>query len=160
MRFRNEEEREETNKRFNKDLERYEKGELDERFRFELGKPSVYLLSAGFPDLPISMRQTLLKKKSSLERYLFTPTSLKDLVLAIQKPLAIFEYMKPNMRNLIIDQTEGSQHFLVGVTFNYKAGDREINSVSGLYPSDNAEWLKWIPQGKAIRIDGNEKFRR
>lgn len=62
------------------------------------------------------------------------------------------------MRNLIIDLTDGNKHFLVGVTLNYKSGDIEINSVSGLFPKDNSEWLKWIQNGKAIRIDGKEKI--
>ncbi len=146
----------ELNERFNRNLERFENGELAEDFRFDLGMPSKYLLGAGFPNLPISMRQSLLKKKAAMERHPFSATHLKGLVEAIQKPLAIFEYSKPNMRNLIIDLKEGDKHFLVGVTLNYKAGDIEINSVSGLFPKDNAEWLKWIQQGKAIRIDGKE----
>ena len=156
--YRQEEEVGAINKRFNDDLGRYENGELDEKFRFELEMPSKYLLSAGFPNLPISMRQALLSKKSAMGRHKFSPSSLNNLVKAIQKPLAIFEYSKPNMRNLIVDLTEGGKHFLVGVTLNYKAGEIEINSVSGLFPKDNTEWLKWIQSGKAIRIDGKEKI--
>ncbi len=148
----------EINDSFNEDLEKFEKGELDNTFRFELGMPSKYLLSAGFPNLAISMRQSLLKKKAAMERHKFSASSLKNLVEAIQKPLAIFEYSRSNMRNLIIDLTDGGKHFLVGVTLNYKAGDIEINSISGLFPKDNAEWLKWIQDGKAIRIDGKEKI--
>ena len=75
----------------------------------------------------------------------------------MQKPIAIFEYTKPNMRNLIVDVTRGDKHFLVGVTLNYRAGDIEINSVSGLFPKDSIEWLKWIQNGKAVRIDQKEK---
>ena len=152
------EEVEAINDRFNDDLERYENGELEEKIRFELGKPSKYLLSAGFPNLPISMRQALLSKKAAMDRPKFSSASLHDFVKAIQKPLAIFEYNKPNMRNLIVDLTEGGQHFLVGVTLNYKAGETEINSVCGLFPKDNTEWLKWIQSGKANRIDGKEKI--
>ena len=146
------------NNRFNDDLERYENGERDDKYRFELGMPSKYLLSAGFPELPISMRQSLLSKKSAMDRHKFSPSSLNNLVEAIQKPLVIFEYSKPNMRNVIVDLTEGGKHFLVGVTLNYKAGEIEINRVSGLFPKDNTEWLKWIQSGKAIRIDGKEKI--
>lgn len=43
-----------------------------------------------------------------------------------------------------VDLTHGGKHFLVGVTFNYKDGKMEINSVSGLFPKDNIEWPKWI----------------
>ena len=76
---------------------------------------------------------------------------------AMQKPIAIFKYSKENMRNLIVDVMHGGKHFLVGVTLDYKAGDIEVNSVSGLFPKESHEWIKWIQDGKAIRIDQKKK---
>ena len=61
------------------------------------------------------------------------------------------------MRNLIVDVMHGEKHFLVVVTLNYKANGIEINSVSGLFPKDSHEWIKWIQDGKAIRIDQKDK---
>lgn len=145
------------NAQFNQELQQYENGTLPKGHRFELGMPSAYLRSAGFPNLPISMRSTLLATKAKMNRHPFDALNLKGLVEALQKPIAIFEYSKPNMRNLIVDVKRGDKHFLVGVTLNYKAGDIEINSVSGLFPKDSLEWLKWIQDGKAIRIDQKEK---
>ena len=46
---------------------------------------------------------------------------------------------------------------MVGVTLNYKADNIEINSVSGLFPKENHEWIKWIQDGKVLRIDQKEK---
>ena len=145
------------NARFNQELQQYEDGTLPTGHRFELGMPSAYLRSAGFPNLPISMRVSLLATKATMNRHPFTAMDLQGLVTAIQTPIAIFEYTKPNMRNLIVDVKRGDKHFLVGVTLNYKAGDIEINSVSGLFPKDSVEWLKWIQDGKAIRIDQKRK---
>lgn len=142
---------------FDQQLAQYERGELKPEHRFELGMPSRFLLSAGFPNLPISMRASLLATKAKMNRHPFEALDLRGLVEAIQKPIAIFEYSKSNMRNLIVDIKRGDKHFLVGVTLNYKAGDIEINSVSGLFPKDSLEWLKWIQDGKAIRIDQKEK---
>ena len=147
-----------TNDKFNSDLKSYvEDGVLPENSRFELGFPSEKLLSAGFPKLPISMRVSLLNKKAGMERHPFSPTDLYNLVNAIQEPLAIFEYTKPNMRNLIVDLTKGEKHFLVGVTLDYRKGDLAVNSISGLFPKENHEWIKWIQDGKAIRIDKKDK---
>ena len=143
---------------FNQELQQYEDGTLPTGHRFELGLPSAYLRSAGFPNLPISMRSSLLAKKAGDEKHPFDASDIKGLVTAIQKPIAIFEYTKPNMRNLIVDVKRGDKHFLVGVTLNYKAGDIEINSVSGLFPKESHEWIKWIQDGKAIRIDQKEKI--
>lgn len=145
------------NERFNKELEEYEQGRLEKGHRFYLGHPSPYLLSAGFGDLPISMRAALLSRKAGDDAHPFEPADLRDLVQAIQKPIEIFHYSKDNMRNLIVDVTHGDKHFLVGVTLNYKANGIEINSVSGLFPKESHEWLKWIQDGKHIRIDQKEK---
>lgn len=161
-------ETENLNERFNEELEKYENGELKQRHRFDLGMPSKYLRSAGFPNLPISMRSGLLERKSRDDSHPFEAKDLKGLVEAIQKPIAIFRYTKSNMRNLIVDLTHGGKHFLVGVTLNYKDGKIEINSVSGLFPKDNIEWLKWMQDevkdrqtgekvSKVIRIDQKEK---
>lgn len=154
LRFR---EVEAVSRRFDEELDMYERGELAAGHRFELGVPSDYLRSAGFPALPISMRSSLLARKAGDEKHPFEASDLKGLVDAIQKPIAIFEYTKANMRNLIVDVKRGDKHFLVGVTLNYKAGDIEINSVSGLFPKESHEWVKWIQDGKAIRIDQKEK---
>ena len=143
--------------KFDQELEAYENRQLPTGHRFELGMPSRYLRSAGFPNLPISMRSSLLARKAGDERHPFEASDLKGLVDAIQRPIAIFEYTKPNMRNLIVDLRRGDKHFLVGVTLNYKAGEVEINSVSGLFPKESHEWVKWIQDGKAIRIDQKEK---
>ena len=83
---------EEINNRFNEELEKYQNNELPKGHRFELGMPSAELQSAGFPTLPISMRSSLLAKKAGAERHPFAPTDLRDLVNAIQKPIAIFNY--------------------------------------------------------------------
>lgn len=147
----------ELSKRFDEALKQYEERRLPQGFRFELGMPSAYLKSAGFPNLPICMRATLLARKAGDERHPFEASDLKGLVEAIQQPIAIFEHSKPNMRNLIVDVKRGDKHFLVGVTLDYKAGDIEINSVSGLFPKESHEWIKWIQDGKAIRIDQKEK---
>lgn len=146
-----------TAERFDRELEQYEKGELAPGHRFALGMPSRYLRSAGFPALPISLRSPLLARKAGDEKHPFEASDLRGLVEAFQKPIAIFEYTKDIMRNLIVDVKRGDKHFLVGVTLDYKAGDIEINSVSGLFPKESHEWIKWIQDGKAMRIDQKEK---
>lgn len=145
------------NKSFNEKLEKYEKGQVPFGTRFELGMPSKELESAGFPYLPITMRASLLSKKAGMDRHPFVASDLRDLVKAMQKPIAIFTYSKKNMRNLIVDVMHDDKHFLVGVTLDYQAGGIEVNSVSGLFPKESHEWIKWIQDGKAIRIDQKKK---
>ncbi len=148
---------EEVNSKFNEDLQKYIAGTLTAGYRFNHGMPSVYLRSAGFDNLPISMRASLLAKKAGDISHPFEASDLHDLVKAIQKPIAILLYTKNNIRNLIVDLTHGQKHFLVGVTLNFNAGGIEINSVSGLFPKESHEWIKWIQDGRAVRIDQKDK---
>ena len=148
---------EEVNRKFNDELDAYADKSLPQGHRFDLGMPSPELESAGFPRLPISMRSSVIGIKSNMTRHMFAPSDLKDLVKAIQKPIAVFSYTKDNMRNVIVDLERGGKHFLVGVTLGYKGNGIEINSVSGLFPKDSHEWIKWIQDGKAVRIDQKEK---
>ena len=145
------------NAQFNDNLRKYEQGELPSGFRFELGMPSAWLQNAGFENLPISMRASLLARKAGDESHPYKASELKDLVYAIQKPIATFKYTKENIRNLIVDVKHNDKHFLVGVTLNFDADGIEINSVSGLFPKESHEWVKWIQDGKALTIDQKEK---
>ena len=145
------------NSMFNEDIERYKNRQLPSGYIFQLGLPSIYLRSAGFDNLPITMRSTLLAAKTGDKNHPFEVDDLNNLVQAIQKPIAIFHYSKENMRNLIVDVTHKEKHFLVGVTLNYKSNGIEINSISGLFPKHSHEWIKWIQDDKHIRIDQKEK---
>lgn len=145
------------NDQFNADLDRYIRNETPQGFRFELGHPSAYLMSAGFPNLPITLRSALLARKAGDKKHPFEASEIRNLVKAIQKPIAIFNYSKDNMRNLIVDTVHNGKHFLIGVTLGYKSGELEVNSVSGMFPKESHEWIKWIQDGKAIRIDQKEK---
>ena len=103
------------------------------------------------------MRQVLLIKKSQQPNHPFDPSDLKDMVKEIQKPIAIFKYTKDNVMNLIISLNSDGKHFLVGITLGFKRGDLEINSISELFPKQNHEWIKWIQDGLAVRMDQKEK---
>ena len=145
------------NDKFNADLQDYIDGKTPKGYRFELGAPSAELIEAGFPDLPIYMRSSLVSAKAGNEKHPFEASELKNLVKAIQRPIAVFNYTKPNMKNLIVDIVKGNKHFLVGVTLNYKAGDIEINSVSGLFPKEDHEWINWIQTKKGGTIFEKDK---
>ena len=80
VRFMTQEEIEEVNRKFNDDLQKYTSGTLPIGYRFELGMPSAYLRSAGFDNLPISMRASLLAKKAGDNYHPFDASDLNDLV--------------------------------------------------------------------------------
>ena len=144
------------NDRFNEELEMQVKGELEEGHVYKLGMPSEILLSTGVPNLPIQMSAQRLEDKATKFGHNFDIAEVKDLVNAIQKPIAIFEYGDRNKsQNLIVEIQKGGKNFIIGLSLNpvVKGKALEINSVRNVFPKDNAEWLNWISQNKLLYAD-------
>ena len=152
-------------KNFDEELDRQIAGEYDGAQNphvYELGLPSPNLLSTGFPNLPIRLKASTLNEKSKNPGHPDDLSELKGLVEAIQKPWAIFSYGdKGKAQNLIIGISRNDKQFLVGIALNptLKGGvTLEINSVRNVFPKDNYEWLSWIQNNKALRIDEKDKI--
>ena len=144
------------NDRFNEELELQVKGELEEGHVYKLGMPSEILLSTGVPNLPIQMSAQRLEDKATKFGHNFDIAEVKDLVNAIQKPIAIFEYGDRNKsQNLIVEIQKDGKSFIIGLSLNpvVKGKALEINSVRNVFPKDNAEWLNWISQNKLLYAD-------
>ena len=144
------------NDRFNEELELQVKGELEEGHVYKLGMPSEILLSTGVPNLPIQMSAQRLEDKATKFGHNFDIAEVKDLVNAIQKPIAIFEYGDRNKsQNLIVEIQKDGKNFIIGLSLNpvVKGKALEINSVRNVFPKDNAEWLNWISQNKLLYAD-------
>jgi hypothetical protein len=144
----------ETNKLFNFELQMQIEGILPKGHIYQLGKPGLILRSAGFPDLPIELSASHLADKAKTAHHPFDISEVKDLVNALQTPLAVFSYGdKTKAQNVIVELTHNAKNFVVGVHFNQKRNGIMVSSIRGLYPKDNAEWLNWITQGKALYLD-------
>ncbi len=152
---------EETNEKFNKELQQQIDGTLPEGHVYDMGMPSKYLLSTGIEKLPIKLSAKVLNVKSNLERHSYNLESVKDLVNAIQKPWAIFSYGdKAKAQNLIVGIEDNGRQFLVGISINptVKGRTLEINSIRNVFPKNNHEWINWITEGKLLRVDGKEEI--
>lgn len=146
---------EQTNDRFNNELQQQIDGTLPEGHIYQLGRPGEILLSAGFPDMPIEMSATRLAEKSRQKNHPFDISAVRDLVKNMNDPIAVFKYGN-NAKNVIIGIEYGGKQFLVGVHFNQSRHGVEVNDIRGIFPKDNAEWLNWISQGKADYLNKEE----
>lgn len=146
---------EQTNDRFNDELQQQIDGSLPEGHIYQLGRPGEILLSAGFPDMPIEMSATRLAEKSRQKNHPFDISAVRDLVKNMNDPIAVFKYGN-NAKNVIIGIEYGGKQFLVGVHFNQSQGNNEVSSIRGIFPKDNAKWLNWISQGKADYLNKEE----
>ena len=144
------------NRQFNDELQRQVDGTLPKGHIYRLGRPGGVLLSTGFPDLPIELSSTRLEEKSRQRNHEFDIANVRDLAKAINNPLAVFSYgNKDKAQNVVVEIERGGKKFVVGISLNPVVGGRnlEVNSIRGLFPKDNAEWLNWIAQGKLLYVD-------
>lgn len=146
---------EQTNDRFNNELQQQIYGTLPEGHIYQLGRPGEILLSAGFPDMPIEMSATRLAEKSQQKNHPFDISAVRDLVKNMNDPIAVFKYGN-NAKNVIIGIEYGGKQFLVGVHFNQSRHGVEVNDIRGIFPKDNSKWLNWISQGKADYLNKEE----
>ncbi len=162
VRYRDGEDIESTNKKFNQELELQINGELPKGHIYNMGMPSKILLSTGVPNLPIQMSATRLKVKSSEYGHDFNLEEVKNLVEELQHPMAIFSYGDKNKaQNLILGLESNGKQFIVGLSLNPIINERhlEINSIRNVFPKHNKEWLNWISQGKLLWVD-KEKIQK
>lgn len=156
---------EKVNTQFNEDLEKLKKGELPSGHVFEMGMPSIPLLSAGIPYAPIRLHSNVLNTKMHDPAHTFTPDEIKDLVKHIQRPIAIFEYGdKEKAQNLMVGiqqaTTPEGKQFLVGLALEPVVNGKklEYNSVRNVFPKNFHDWIHWINQGKLLRVDDKKEI--
>lgn len=144
------------NTRFNNELQQQIDGNLPSNHIYQMGNPGKILRSTGVPDLPIQMNAKRLQDKATLFDHNFELYEVKDLVKALQNPLAVFSYGdKTKAQNIIVPLQKNGKNFIVGLSLNPTVGGKalEINSIRNVFPKDNSEWLNWISQGKALYLD-------
>ena len=78
------------NERFNAELQMQIEGRLDAGHVFNLGKPGAVLKSTGFPDDYIELAASHLSYKSQQYHHPYEIGDVKDLVKAINDPIAVF----------------------------------------------------------------------
>ena len=144
------------NANFNEELQQQIDGKLPDGHIYKMGNPGRILLSTGVPNLPIQMNAKRLQAKATSYGHDFDLSEVKDLVKALQQPLAIFVYGdKSKAQNIIVPLQKDGKNFIVGLSLNPMVGGRklEINSIRNVFPKNNSEWLNWISQGKALYMD-------
>lgn len=156
MLYRSDELIESINEQFNKELQQQIDGTLPKGHIYRLGNPGNVLLGTGVPNLPIQLNSTRLIDKATKFGHNYGFEEIKDLVVALQSPIAVFAYGdKSKGQNIIVELSSNNKNFVVGLSLNptVRGKTLEINSIRNVFPKDNAEWLNWITQEKLLYVD-------
>lgn len=130
---------------FNDALDKQIAGTLPKGYNYQLGKPSSALKFAGIEDLPIELSSRTLEVKSSKDyksNHPFDLNSVKNLPVAIQRPVAIFDSEYEDGRKVILTELkDGNGHSIIAVLGLRKLRGRnyaEVNSIISLYGKDSS----------------------
>ena len=144
------------NNQFNAELQQQIDGTLLVGHVYQLGMPSRILRSTGIADVPIQLNSTRLEDKAKNFGHDFDLSEIKDLVNALQSPMGIFAYGdKSKAQNIVVEIQHRGKNFIVGLAIKPTVNGRvlDVNSIRNVFPKDNAEWLNWISQNKALYLD-------
>ncbi|MDR1226790.1 MAG: hypothetical protein LBK47_07835 [Prevotellaceae bacterium] len=153
------------NEQFNKELQWQIEGRLPKNHVYRLGMPNSILQAAGVTNLPIEMRAIDLALKSSMsyQKHPFNILDIKNLPIAITKPIGIFDSTKKDGAKVLFTEIKDKQNYNYTVILRVITIDRrlqvEVNSIRSLYPKDNTDGvLDWINSSdKLLRWVDKEK---
>ena len=146
------------NEQFNKILDKQIKGELSNKYVYELGKPENILLSAGFPNKKIQIAAQTLSLKSSKKYKNNHPFDLKDvrnLPFALNHPIFIFNSKtQPTSKVVITDLKSNNVNLLIALQIDFKEKDAIVISIRSIYPKESQQSiLNWVNEGLLVWRD-------
>lgn len=123
----------EANKRFNEELDKFEKGTMRSSDKFNLGTPSQILLSSGLPNSNIEMTQNVLR--GHLVKHGISVNDIKNLPVALQNPIMVYEWGDKARSAVVITDLSLSDGRKVTVAIRVeKNGERlSINEISSIH---------------------------
>ena len=135
----------EVNNRFNEQLQQQIDGNLPKGHIYQLGMPSDILYSAGIPDLPIELAASRLVDKSMQENHPFELSEVKDLPMAIHRPIAVFRSATHIGSNVILTALKHKgENFVVALMTNKQKGKIYINDIRSIHYRKSLSIINWI----------------
>ena len=156
-----EEDMEGVNARFNDELGRYQRGEMGENEMFHLGMPEGVI--RGFlPELPIVMRQRILKK-GSVKKHNVAVDGLVDMPKYLSHPIFVFKRSENVLGVLTELEDRDGKNVCIAIELSreiQKGGEflevNDVRSVHGrniadiVYPIVENGTLEWVDKEKGL----------
>ena len=149
--FRNDEELEEANQRFNEELENLTEENAD-KITLWLGNPSDVLLSSGIENKPLKLYGNKVIKK--MKKHGFALDELRDLPKAVADPIAVFDnYQREGNRTILTELRSQEKNIMVAVTLGKNGVDVDFNTVSSVFGKGSSNVVDWISKGYLAYVD-------
>ena len=131
------------NRRFNEQLDAFEKGQMRSNDWFNMGTPGAILQSAGLPNKPITMTQSVLRKH--MAKHGFSATTLRNLPDALNSPLMVYEW-GDKARSLIVitEIPHGDHRITAAIKLNRNGKQLEVNEIASVHGKSVERLVKEI----------------
>ncbi len=149
------------NERFNNDLTRYQHGEMDKNEMLHLGKPQG-VMRAFLPDLPIVMRQRVIKKGSE-KKHEVDVSAIMNMPQHLSSPIFVFQRSEDTIGVLTDMRDRNGKNVCVAIELKRQiqqgAEYLEVNDVRSFHgrefknivePIAKNKTLKWVDKEKGL----------
>lgn len=156
-----EREQQTANERFNHELTRYQNGEMDKNEMLHLGRPQG-VMRAFLPNLPIVMRQRVIKKGSE-KKHEVDVSAIMNMPQHLSSPIFVFQRSEDTIGVLTDMRDRNGKNVCVAIELKrqIKQGAEylEVNDVRSFHgrefknivePIANNKTLKWVDKEKGL----------
>ena len=156
-----EREQQTANERFNHELTRYQNGEMDKNEMLHLGRPQG-VMRAFLPDLPIVMRQRVIKKGSE-KKHEVDVSAIMNMPQHLSSPIFVFQRSEDTIGVLTDMRDRNGKNVCVAIELKRQiqqgAEYLEVNDVRSFHgrefknivePIANNKTLKWVDKEKGL----------
>jgi hypothetical protein len=133
------------------EITQWSEGKLKSSHIIDIGNPSATLQQFGVPNLPIQLRQKILKKAG--EKHGITAEELKGIGLAIHNPIAVFASKKGDGHLAILTELPHQDGNITAMLeLNKQRNGVEITDITSLHPKNAEKISHWIRDGLLLRL--------
>ena len=156
-----EREQQTANERFNHELTRYQNGEMDKNEMLHLGRPQG-VMRAFLPNLPIVMRQRVIKKGSE-KKHEVDVSAIMNMPQHLSSPIFVFQRSEDTIGVLTDMRDRNGKNVCVAIELKRQiqqgAEYLEVNDVRSFHgrefknivePIANNKTLKWVDKDKGL----------
>ncbi len=149
------------NEHFNSELTRYQNGEMDKNEMLHLGRPQG-VMRAFLPNLPIVMRQRVIKKGSE-KKHEVDVSAIRDMPQHLSSPIFVFQRSEDTIGVLTNMRDRNGKNVCVAIELKRQmqqgAEYLEVNDVRSFHGRDfknivepiaNNKTLKWVDKEKGL----------
>ena len=118
---------------------------------FNLGRPSIKVLSAGMSDKQIRLYGNKLMAKMNVHG--FSKDEVHGLPRAVRNPIAVFKNLERDGAYSVLTTLKTRDgNFLVAIDIG-KGGDADVNMVSSVFGKNSTSVVGWINKGYLRYVD-------